>query len=157
MYAKCSGLLNAAQYRRIKIGPVPPVRPQRQIRDDSTFNVPQLNFNGNGNKLIELGVVLERNKVKVAVLQDSKLSLKSKNPCTRNYTTVCKEYPHGHSGGLLIFIHRSLTFFKQPSSPESLPDLHLEELTIKADMGNTKLIISNIYIPSASSCSNGHQ
>ena len=28
-----------------------------------------------------------------------------------------------------------------------LSDPHLEELTIKADIGNTKLIISNIYIP----------
>ena len=58
---------------------------------------------------------------------------------------------------LLVFIHESITFSKQPSSPETLSDPHLEELTIKADIGNTKLIISNIYIPPASSCSNGYQ
>ena len=92
----------------------------------------------------ELRGVLERNKVKVVVIQESTLSLKSKNPCIRNYTSVRKEHPHGHGGGLLVFIHRSITFFKQPSSPESLSDPHLEELTIKADIGNTKLIISNI-------------
>ena len=57
---------------------------------------------------------------------------------------------------MLIFIHRSITFSKQPSSPESLSDPHLEELSIKAELGNTKLIISNVYIPPASSCSNGH-
>ena len=56
-----------------------------------------------------------------------------------------------------VFIHESITFSKQPSSPETLSDPHLEELTIKADIGNTKLIISNIYIPPASSCSNGYQ
>ena len=56
-------------------------------------------------------------------------------------------HPHGHGGGLLIFIHRSITFSKQPSSPEALSDPHLEELTIKADLGNTKFIISNIYMP----------
>ena len=44
-----------------------------------------------------------------------------------------------------------------PSSPESLSYPHLEKLTIKPDIGNTKLIISNTYIPSASSCSNGYQ
>ena len=33
----------------------------------------------------------------------------------------------------------------------------MEELIIKVDIGNTKLIISNIYIPPASSCSNGYQ
>ena len=83
-----------------------------QISDDSTFNVLQFNANGIGNKLTEL-VVLERNKVKVAVIQESKLSSKAKNPCIRNYTTVRKDRPHGHGGGLLIFIHRSITFSKQ--------------------------------------------
>ena len=120
-----------------------------QISDDSTFNVLQFNANGIGNKLTELGVVLERNKVKVAVIQKSKLSSKSKNPCIRNYTTVRKDRPHSHGGGLLVFI--------QPSSPEAISDPHLEELTIKVDIGNTKLIISNIYFPPASSCSNGYQ
>ena len=56
-----------------------------------------------------------------------------------------------------MFIYRSITFSKQPSSPEALFDPYLEELTIKADIGNTQLIISNIYIPPASSCSNGYQ
>ena len=156
----------------IKIGPATPARPQKtqqstppppspsptpapQISDDSTFNVLQFNANGIGNKLTELGVVLERNKVKVEVIQESKSS--KSNPCIRNYTTVRKDRPHGHGGGLLVFNHESIPFSKQPSSPEALSDPHLEELTIKADIGNTKLIISNIYIPPASSCSNGSQ
>ena len=138
------------------IGPTTPVRLHRQISDDITFNV-LLKANGIGNKLTELGVVLERNKVKVVVIQESKLSLKSKNPCTRNYTTVRKDRPHGQGGGFLIFIHSSITFSKQPSSPESLSDPHLEELSINAELRNTKLIISNVYILPASSCSNGYQ
>ena len=100
--------------------------------------------------------MLERNKVKAAVIQESKLSPKSKNPYIQNYTTVRKDSSHGQGGGLLIFINRSIIFSKQPSSPESLPDPHLEELSIKAELGNTKLIISNVYIPPASSCSNGY-
>ena len=177
VHAKCSGLLNAAQYRRNKDWtcdpclasntqqPTPPPSSSSpipapsadQISDDSTFNVLQFNANGIGNKLTELGVVLERNKVKVAVIQESKLSSKSKNPCIRNYTTARKDRPHSHGGGLLVFIHESITFSKQPLSPEALSDPHLEKLTIQADIGNTKLIISNIYIPPASSCSNGYQ
>ena len=47
-----------------------PALPTNQISDDSTFNFLQLNANGIGNKLTELEVVLERNKVKVAVLQE---------------------------------------------------------------------------------------
>ena len=125
--------------------------------DDSTFNVLQLNANGIGNKLTELGVVMENNKVKVAVIQESKLTPKSKKNYIQNYTTVRKDRPHGQGGGLLIFIHRSVTFSKQPSSADSLYDPYLEELAIEAEIGNTKLIISNIYIPPASSCSNGYQ
>ena len=78
----------------------------------STFNILQFNANGIGSKLTELGVVLERNKVKVAVIQESTLSSKSKNTCIRNYTTVCKVRPHGNARGLLVFIHESITFSK---------------------------------------------
>ena len=133
-----------------------PAPPTKQISDDSTFNVLQLNANGIGNKLTELEVVLERIKVKVEVIKESKLSPKSKNPCIQNYNTVRKDRSHGQGGGLLIFIPRSITFSKLPSSPESLSDPHLEERSIKAELGNTKLIISNVYIPPASSCSNGY-
>ena len=92
--------------------------------DDSKFDVLHLNANRIGNKLTELVVVLERNN-------ESKLSPKSKIPCIRNYTTVRKDRPHGHGGGLLTFIHRSITVSKQPSSPESPCYPHLEELSIK--------------------------
>ena len=159
VYAKCSAILNAAQYRRksnwtcdtcsassSQQSPPPtlsPAPPTEQISNDSTFNVLQLNANVIGNKLTELGVLLERNKVKVAVIQESKLSPKSKNPCILNYTTLCKDRPHGKGGGLLIFIYRLIIFSKRPSSPESLSDSHLEELAIKAELRNTKLIISN--------------
>ena len=171
VHAKCSGLLNAAHIGEVVIGHATPVRhhpkhlphllphtpPTNQKSDDSTFNVLQLNANGIGNKLTELGLVIENNKVKVAVTHKSNPTPKSKNPSIQNYTTVRKDRPHGLGGGLLIFIHRSVTFSKQPSSAESLYDPHLEELAIEAEIVNTKLIISNIYIPPASSCSNGYQ
>ena len=69
---------------------------------------------------------MENNTVKVAVIQESKLTPTSKKACIQNYTTVRKDRPHGMGGGLL----RSVTFSKQPSSAESLYDLHLEELAI---------------------------
>ena len=150
---------NARSVQQSQQSPPPtrsPAPPTKQISDDSMFNVLQLNANGIGNKLTELGVVLERNTVKVAVIQESKLSPKSKNPCIQNYTTVRKDRSHGQRGGSLIFNHRSITFSKEPSSPESLSDPHLEELSMKAELGNTKFFISNVYIPPASSCSNGY-
>ena len=93
----------------------------------------------------------------MAVMQESNILPNSKNPCIRNYPTMLKDCPHDQGGGLLIFIHRWITFSKQSSSPESLSDPHLEELYIKAELGNTKLIISNVYIPPASSCRNGYR
>ena len=100
---------------------------------------------------------MENNKVKVVVIQESKLTSKSKNPCIQKYTTVRQDRRHGQGGGLLIFTHWSVTFSKQPLSAESLSDPHLEKLTIGADIRNTKLIISNIYIPSVIFCDNGYQ
>ena len=47
-----------------------------QTGDDSTFNVLQLNANGIGNTLTELGVVMKNNKVEV--IQESKLTSKSR-------------------------------------------------------------------------------
>ena len=111
------------------------VHPNPIYNSVCTRNVLQLNANGIGNKLTELGVVLGRNKVKVAVIQESKLLSKSKNPYIQNFPTVRKDF------------HRSIT--RQPSSAE--------ELTIKAELGNPKLIVSNIYFPPPSSGSNGYQ
>ena len=135
VHAKCSGFFNAAQYRKNKdwtchpcsvsktqhSTPPPPSPPPTpapsadQISYDSSFNVLQFNANGIDNKLTELRVVLERNKVKVAVIHESKLSSKSKNPCIRNYTTVRIHRPHDHGRGILIFIQKSITFSKHPS------------------------------------------
>ena len=93
----------------------------------------------------------------MAAIQESKLTSKSRNPRIQNFTTVRRDRPQGQGGGLRIFIHKSINFHQQPQSPETLSDLHLEELTISAKLGNTELIISNIYIPPTSSCTAGYQ
>ena len=100
---------------------------------------------------------MENNKFKVGVIQKSKLTSRSKNHCIQNYTTVRKDHLHDQGRGLLSFIHRSVTFSKQPLSAESLSDPHMEGISIKAEIGNTKLIIPNIYIAPNSSGSNGYQ
>ena len=129
VYVKCSGLLNAAQYRRGNnrtcdpcstpppILSLPHTSSSDQTSNDSMFNGLQLNTNGIGNKLTELEVLMKNNKVKVTVIRESKLSSKSKSPCIQNYTTVRMDCPD--RGALLIFIHRSVTLSKQPSSAET--------------------------------------
>ena len=56
---------------------------------------------------------------------------------------------------MLFFIHNSVSFTRKPLSTMSKNDPHLEELTISIAMDNTELLITNVYIPPASSC-NGH-
>ena len=171
VHSKCSDLKDARQYKKTKdwacktcsSAPAPPPTqpppaPTTTSKPkDDTFNILQFNANGIGNKLSELERFLEKHNVKVAAIQESKLTSKSRNPSIKNFTTVRRDRPQGQGGGLLIFIHKSINFHQQPQSPETLSDLHLEELTISAKLGNTELIISNIYIPPTSSCTAGYQ
>ena len=115
--------------------------------DGNTFTILQFNANGIGNKQVELGEFLERHKVKVAVIQESKLTLNSRTPNIQNFNTVRKDRHQGQGGGLLTLIHKSINFYRRPESPDTLADPHLEELTITAKLGNTELIITNLYIP----------
>ena len=92
----------------------------------------------------------------MAVIQESKLTLNSRTPNIKNFTTVRKDRDQGQGGGLLTLIHKSINFSRRPGSPHNLADPHLEELTISAKLGNTDLIITNVYIPPASSCTGGY-
>ena len=134
----------------------PPPTPTTTI-NDAHFTILQWNVNGIGNKIDELGIFMEKHKVKVAVIQESKLSQTSSAPCIQNYTTVRKDRRLGQGGGLLTFVHKSISYLRKPESPETLGDPHLEELSISAKLGNTDLIISNIYISPTSSCTGGYQ
>ena len=99
-----------------------------------------------------LGEFLKRYNVKVAVIQESKLSSISKTPGIQIFTTVRKDRLRGQGGGL----HKSINFSRKPESPETLVEPHMEELTITATLGDTELISTNVYIPSASSCAGGY-
>ena len=124
---------------------------------ESTFNVLQLNANGFGSKLTELWVVLEINKAKVAAIQESKLSPKSKNPCIRNYTTVCKDRPPW-SWRRIVYFYSQIDNLLQTAIVTRVAIWSTHGRTFyKTELGNTKLIISNIYIPPASSCTNVYQ
>ena len=69
----------------------------------------------------------------------------------QNFTTVRKDRHQGQEGGLLTLIHKSIKFSLRPESPDTL-----EELTLTAKLGNTELIITNVYIPPSSSCTGGY-
>ena len=144
VHSKFSGLKNAAQYRKTKDwacsscnSPPAPSQPQAPppptpttTINDVHFTILQWNANGIGNKIDELGIFLEKHKVKVAVIQESKLSQTSSALCIQNYTTVRKDRRLGQGGGLLTFVHKSINYLRKPESSETLGDPHLEELSI---------------------------
>ena len=162
VHSKCSDLKDARQYKRTKdwacktcsSAPAPPPTqpppaPTTTSKPkDDTFNILQFNANGVGNKLLEWERFLEKHNVKVAAIQESKLTSKSRKPCIKNFTTVRRDRPQGQGGGLLIFIHNSINFHQQPQSPETLSDLHLEELTISAKAGKYRADhLQHLYSP----------
>ena len=90
------------------------------------------------------------------MIQEWKLTLNYRTPNIQNFTTVRKDGHQGQGGGSLTLIHQSMNFSRRPDSPDTLADPHLEELTITAKLGNTYFIITNVYIPPASSCTGGY-
>ena len=161
VHSRCSGLRNAADYRKANgwictacmtpprpRTPSPPPSPAHMpTMSDKTFNILQWNANGIGNKQTELSIFLEAHNVKVAAIQESKLTAKSRSPNIQNYTLVRHDRRQGPGGGLLFFIHNSVSFTRKSLSTTSKNDPHLEELTISITMDNTELLITNVYIP----------
>ena len=106
----------------------------------------QWNANGIGNKQTELSIFLEAHNVKVAAIQESKLTAKSISPNIQNYTLVRHDRRQGPREGLLFFIHNSVSFTRKSLLTTSKNHPHLEELTISIAMDNTEFLITNVYI-----------
>ena len=91
--------------------PSPPHSPAHTpTMSDKSFNILQWNANGIGNKQIELSIFLEAHNVKVGAIQESKLKANSRSPNIQNYTLVRHDQRQGPEGGLLFFIHNSVSF-----------------------------------------------
>ena len=105
----------------------------------------QLNCNGIQNKLQQILDFLIKEDIKIAALQETKLSKQSTNPNTGCFTLVRRDREGKGGGGLAFLVHNTLNF---QQVPEPIPDSHLESQTIKID----NVHITNLYIPPASSC-----
>ena len=111
VHSRCSGgLRNAADYRKANgwicmttlqpRTPSPPPSPAHTPTiSDKTFNILQWNANGIGNKQTELSIFLEAHDVKVAAIQESKLTAQSRSPNIQNYTIVRQDRRQGPGGG----------------------------------------------------------
>ena len=135
----------------------PPSPPPQQFQppdeeNSDNLRLLQYNINGIASKLDELLHYLDKNNIKVAVIQETKLTIKSSTLNTKNYTLVRKDRGKNKGGGLAFLVHESVTFYQETTPPTLSNDPHLESLTITIPGKDNKLQIRNIYIPPYSSC-----
>ena len=109
----------------------------------------QWNCNGIRSSAAELASFLDSRQVKVACLQETKLSSAAKTPSFPNYAVIRRDRPAGGGGGLMTLVHHSLSFVESPS-----PFSDFTEAIIAVDKltaGN--ITVANLYVPPQSSCS----
>ena len=99
---------------------------------------------------------MEKKKILIAAIQETKLTTKSKSLNSSNYTLIRKDRGVNKGGGLAFLIHKEITF-TQDKTPASLEqDPHLESMTISIQGTDSPLKIRNVYIPQQASCSQGY-
>ena len=130
--------------------PPPPPQPGQTV-NDSNFKTRILQFNCNGikNKQTELAKWLHDEKVLIAALQDTKLTDKSPPLDIPGYAIERKDRGRNKGGGLAFLIHRSIKY-STANDAININDNFTEAQAIRVN----NLLIINIYIPPASSCSN---
>ena len=130
--------------------PPPPTRPPTDRRPSNNLKILQLNINGIKGKVDELADFLHTNQIKIASIQETKLSKNSKDINIPNYTFLRQDRKRNSGGGLCFFIHESVQFQALPSP---LVNEQIESQIIKVN--STKIV--NIYIPPSSSCTPGFE
>ena len=124
-----------------------PARTTNHDNNNINYNLKILQWNccGIQNKLTELTSFVNEHNIKIIVLQETKLTNKSKTPEIPNFVLVRKDRKRDTGGGLAIFIHSSIIFQEYDPFPDNQ---YIESQAIK--IGD--IILANIYIPPASSC-----
>jgi hypothetical protein len=95
---------------------------------------------------------MEKNKIKIAAIQETKLTSKSKPKKTPGYTLLRKDRGTNKGGGLAFIIHQDIHFQVEPTPASLENDEFIESLTISIPSNNNRLMIRNVYIPPQSSC-----
>ena len=100
-----------------------------------------LNCNGVTGKRTELAAYLAKHQVKVAALQETKLTSKRKTPeFGSQYKFILKDRPRNRAGGgLALIIHESVKYIEL--QPRSMNYGTLEAMGIKVSLGNTNKLL----------------
>jgi exonuclease III len=115
----------------------------------------QFNCSGLRSSAAELCDFLEKQRISVAALQETKLNDKSVPPKFPNYNLVRRDRPGGGGRGLAYLVHHSFPFLPLVSPLSNDPVVECQG--IPAPLNGINLEIYNLYIPPASGCPRGHK
>ena len=111
----------------------------------------QFNCNGIQNSKDEIQDFLNKHQIKVAALQETKLTSKSRIPSFQDYVLVRRDRPAGRGGGLAFLVHHSVRYTIIDTSNLTLQSDQIIELQgISAYINESFMKIFNIYIPPVS-------
>ena len=100
---------------------------------------------------------LHSNNINIAAIQETKLTNKTMPLKTTRWAAMRVDRHKNKGGGLLIQIKDMIPFVENTNALPQSADSHLEQQGISITMPNRQqLRIHNIYIPSRSCCSAGH-
>ena len=118
----------------------------------------QWNANGISGKFTELRTFLHSNNLNIAVMQETKLTNKTKPLKMPGWAAVRLDRHKNKGGGQLMLIKDTIPFVDNTATLPQSADPHLEKQGTSITMSDRQqLHIHNIYIPSYSSCSAGHK
>ena len=129
--------------------PGPPTSARQTPASSPPISLLSWNCNGLRSSVAELVDFLDKRQVKVACLQETKLTAAARTPSFRNYAVLRRDRPNGGGGGLITLIHQSISF-SHLQSPFN--DDVTEAIVIKVNLNDEYVNIANIYIPPQSSC-----
>ena len=166
IHIKCSGLKSTQERKKFNTWygpccpplppstpPPPPPVPPPPPDFAGNLNILQYNINGISGKLDELLHFMEKDNIKIAAIQETKLTDKSKLPNINNYNMVRKDRGVNKGGGVAFLVHEDIPFQLEDTPNTLKSDQHTESITISIPGENKPLMIRNVYIPPTSSCS----
>ena len=118
------------------------------------LNILQFNCNGLYSRLEEIKYFLSFADIKIAVLQETKLSSSSRSPIFPGYAVIRKDRTRNAGGGLITLVHNSLAFSERPVSSS---DAVCEMQNVFIALHNSHVDLFNVYIPPASSSPPGYR